>query len=612
LALLMIPRHPYAFDDALAEKSVLNFAREHHLQFGKDLVFSYGPWGFLISRYFFPGGQGIQLLAIGWLCFTVALGVHLIARRLPWVSKSILWIVFLFLTCNLDLRADLLFYIGLFSWAMLSLVLDRWKLYFSLLLLAATCAFGILVKGNFLVIGGLSCVAVMADLVWRKQWKGVVFLPFALALIFVLGWVLSGQSLENIRSFFASIAWVVNGYDQTVGIEGLSTLKTRAMLSLLFALAFILMRSLSLAISRPRSVVVAVWCCLITWLIWKHSFVRADFFHMGFFFGFAPLLPFVLALLPALDTPLKRWDRLVGGLCCLFPIYTLQILSFPEPVVSLTMPFRVAAKNLNDLVHPKNYSASRLKEFNAAKADAALPHISRRVGTETIDVFGQSQTYGVFNDLNYHPRPVFQSYEAYNRRLMELNEQFYLSPAAPAFVLFRLEPIDHKFPPLEDAYVLRDLLCNYAPIEDEKNFLLLRRRSDQRPALTLLQAGEVPWDGQISLGRSATTNLWLEIFVEPTIQGRARQILYKAPKPRIKVWLAGRDKALAYPAPAPMLAAGFLASPLLLDNQDLKKFQESGEATRPTSYGVEIREEDAGCWRAPIKFRVYRIEFRNP
>src|SRR6266478_5765983 len=49
-AFLTIPRQPYLLDDSLSEKAVLNYAHAHHRQFGTDIIFTYGPLGFLVSR----------------------------------------------------------------------------------------------------------------------------------------------------------------------------------------------------------------------------------------------------------------------------------------------------------------------------------------------------------------------------------------------------------------------------------------------------------------------------------------------------------------------------------------------------------------------------------
>src|SRR5262249_49751828 len=61
LAFVTIPRYPYLLDDALSEKAVLSYAHQHGLQFGKDIIFTYGPLGFLVSRYFFSHAAGARM-----------------------------------------------------------------------------------------------------------------------------------------------------------------------------------------------------------------------------------------------------------------------------------------------------------------------------------------------------------------------------------------------------------------------------------------------------------------------------------------------------------------------------------------------------------------------
>ena len=237
-----------------------------------------------------------------------------------------------------------------------------------------------------------------------------------------------------------------------------------------------------------------------------------------------------------------------------------------------------------------------------------LPTLRNMIGASSLDVFGQDQSYAIFNRLNYRPRPVFQSYMAYNLPLMRLNERFYLSPAAPDYVLFRLAPIDHKFPPLEDAWTLRCLLINYEPVEAEGPFLLLRAKSKLpvRPSLTLLHEGTVQLGEVIDLKHTGDNDLWMEIEVEPTLAGRARQLFYKSSKLRLAIWTQG--KPMRYPAPAPMLAAGFVASPLLLNRENVVDLYRSKGTTRPTGYSVEAMPGEKGFWRSGINFRVYRIE----
>jgi len=217
--------------------------------------------------------------------------------------------------------------------------------------------------------------------------------------------------------------------------------------------------------------------------------------------------------------------------------------------------------------------------------------------------------YALFNDLNYRPRPVFQSYIACNARLMRLNEAFYLSGAAPEYVMFNLGPTDRRFPPLEDALVLRHLLLNYEPVGAEGEFLLLKSKSSQTPRLKLLREGAVRPGEWIELREVGGADLWLEIDLKPTLLGRLRQFLYQPSAVRLAAWRAGaKGLLLRRRAPAAMLAAGFLASPLLSSNEDFMACYTGKSAPRPGAYSVELLPGEGCFWQDSIRFRIYEIE----
>jgi hypothetical protein len=237
-----------------------------------------------------------------------------------------------------------------------------------------------------------------------------------------------------------------------------------------------------------------------------------------------------------------------------------------------------------------------------------LPRLREIVDHASVDVFGQHQDFAVLNDLNYRPRPVFQSYAACNDRLMRLNERFYFSGAAPEYVMFSLGPIDHRFPPLEDAMVLRHLLLNYEPADAEGPFLLLKSKSSHAPRLKLLGQGAVHAGERIDLSGYRGDELWVEIDVQPTLLGWLRQTFYQPPTVRLAAWREGaKGLLIKRRSPAAMLRAGFVASPLLLSNQDLLDCYSGKPAPRPGAYSVELQPGDRRFWRESIGFRVYQI-----
>jgi hypothetical protein len=250
-----------------------------------------------------------------------------------------------------------------------------------------------------------------------------------------------------------------------------------------------------------------------------------------------------------------------------------------------------------------------MNEFiEADRLEARLPRCRAIIGSASVDVFGQNQVYALLNGLNYRPRPVFQSYSACNGRLMRLNEQFYLSSAAPEYVMFSLAPIDRKFPPLEDAMVLRDLLLNYEPAVAEGEFLLLKLKSTHTPRLRLLEQGAVRAGERIDLSGYGGSDLWLEIDLKPTLLGRLRQVLYQPATVRLAAWREGSKGLLVRRrAPAVMLQAGFVASPLLLSNEDLLDSYTGKTPPRPGAYSVELLSGDRRFWQELVGFRVYEI-----
>jgi hypothetical protein len=193
--------------------------------------------------------------------------------------------------------------------------------------------------------------------------------------------------------------------------------------------------------------------------------------------------------------------------------------------------------------------------------------------------------------------------------MMELNERFYLSGNAPEYVIFNLQPIDGRFPPLEDAYVLRDLLAHYGFTLGERDFLLLHRASTAKPTLTLLKEGFVGVDEKIDLRDQRNANFWLEIDLQPTLLGRLRQFLYKPTEVGLVVRCPSETAPVnEFFAPAVMLSAGFLASPLLLNNKDVLNLYTDGTISSPDSYSVELNPGWESLWQPRIHYRIYRID----
>jgi hypothetical protein len=644
LTFITIPRYPYFIDDALSEKAVLSYANEHGLQFGKDIVFTYGPLGFLVSRYFFSHAADARMATDFVTCFATALGIALLAwkigRVLPnpgplpqgegesvgrgseWMRLSTLWKwlligIFIFLCSNIDPRADLVLYIGLFSWGLLCFLESGFCLALSTTVFFGLAAFSVLVKANFLVLVGLSSVLIVLDLGARGKILAAGWMVVGLVSAFLWGWHAAGQEFSNLKPFFLNSIPIILGYDQTVGIEGLQALQQRGWMTLPLIFAVAAVRTLTAFKGsgpqpRLRRALLFLWTSALIFIIWKHGFVRAGLFHGGFYFGLVPIIALALEALPTERIKAANWGRALAGVCCLICLLTLVSFFFSDLKSSLIQPFRAIPANLSALLRPGEFQRQMLELQKTQLAETDLPRIRKLVAHAPVDVFGQDQLYAVINDLNYRPRPIFQSYMAYNTPLARMNEQFYFSRASPEYVLFRLTPVDRRFGPLEDGAVLRDLLVNYEPIEGENQFLLLKRKvAPSIPKLTPLREGTVHPGEPILLNESGESDLWMQVTVKPTALGLARQFFFKPTNLRLAIWhKPSKDGASWFRAPTPMLAAGFVASPMLANTDDTLNLYTDSSVIRPYACSIELGAGNERFWEGTIAYRVYKIENR--
>jgi hypothetical protein len=592
---------------------VLNYAQQHGLQFGPELVSTYGPLGYLIFFYFSPHAAGMRMMVDVTFCLTVAAGLCLVAWRLRPVWRCLLLGVFMFVAPNLHPRTDLVIDTGFLCWGLLCFVETDRRVALSVLTFIVLAVFGALAKTSVIFMAGLSIVLVAGGLAARGEWRLGLGMVAGFGVGIPLAWMAAGQNLWHLGSYLINALVLVQGYNQALGWEGLPQVMLWAFLLMLAGMAMVIIRALTAFEGRDgraacRRGLLLVWVSSLLFLVWKHGVVRGDSYHVVHFFGFLSLLAPALEILPCESRAARLCARALTAACCVLPLIALQGWFFPATPKSLPQAFRAFRYNAGCLLRPGDYQRRMNDIIEAKRHEARLPQLHRMIGSASVDVFGQHQVYALFNNLNYRPRPVFQSYVACNAALMRLNEAFYLSGAAPEYVMFSLGPIDRKFPPLEDAMVLRHLMLNYEPAGAEGEFLLLRSKPSQEARLKLLREGVVRPGERIELSDFGGKDLWLEIDLEPTLLGRLRQFLYQPSAVRLAAWREGAKGVLTKRrAPAAMLAAGFVASPLLLNNGDLLGYYNGKPPPRPGAYSVELLPGEGQFWRSAVRFRVFQI-----
>jgi hypothetical protein len=93
----------------------------------------------------------------------------------------------------------------------------------------------------------------------------------------------------------------------------------------------------------------------------------------------------------------------------------------------------------------------------------------------SVDVYPWGQQFVLARDMDYRPRPVFQSYLAFTTPLAQLNADFLAGPQAPDNILFDINAIDTRYPPpdLKDHPGLRKAVINL-PVTSQPSVLILQ------------------------------------------------------------------------------------------------------------------------------------------
>jgi hypothetical protein len=593
---------------------VLDYAHQKGLQFGTDLAFSYGPLGFLITPYWSPSVPWLRIGTDIALALGVTAGLCLAVWRTGLLWRCITLGTFTLLAANADPRSELLVFAGLLCWSLLCVGCTGAPLLFALIGFTALAVFASLAKMTLLLPAALSLGALTYLFFLRDKPRIGSGLLLGCLTLFALAWMSLGQNLANLASFLAHGFVISFGYTQTMWAEPFPGMVLPGILMVLLTSSVIGVRSWTAATSKERlhfwqRTVLLIWLLGLLFVVWKHGFVRADRDHLVVFLTLAPSMALILESLRCERPVVRLYARGLGIACAITALLAFNWLYGGQPKAFVGRPFLLAVTHARSLLASARYARTMVELQEAEREANQLPKLRAKAGKGSVDVFGCNQAYAVFNDMNYRPRPIFQSYAAYSAPLMNLNEQFYFSKSAPDSVLFRLTPIDQRFPALEDATLFRDLLINYRPIDLEDPFLFFKPKTQSvAPNLTLIKQGAVRPGELIALKDYGNANLWLEIRVEPTAIGQAKSFLYHPSEITLTAWHQSASTQTArFRAPAPMLAAGFVASPLLLDNRDVLNLCAGKPVIRPTDYSIEFGSGKY-FWSENIAFRLFRIE----
>lgn len=606
-------------DDSWIQVQHLAFLE--HLQFGRDIVFTFGPWGFLLYGGYYPATYLVTLVA--WLVLSVVF--WWVAWRIAHAlfdNQFISWVWLIIFTGTADLTA---------AWVLLLLlahffVEDR---PFSKIQALLVISLSLLSLTQFIVfiLTVMSVAAIGLDNILRQRrfpWILPVFAAGHLCF-----WIAAGQHLGNFGSYIRYSWQIANGYTEAMMLTGSN--ETQDICCFLVAAMMVSAVTAYVAWMRHRYLGIIPWLavCFILFTDFKYGYVRHDAHDWWAVKGLLLVSLASVAVLWPIVRKKGQW-AVVAGLVPTVAVFLFLSFTYSHDAETGLLPGISKMSGIQGFSGPGGLigggrlRAAYEKHLADVRNQYPLPPIEGNIDAYpwNLDVIF---AYG----LIYHPRPVIQSFSAYTPVLAQLNADFLRSEHAPQNILIegsssneRFPPrddgltIDDRFPSLDDGLSWPELLTRYDVRDAEVSFVLLKRSPQPRQFhLVPLEDISLHFGERIDVPSATNGPIWARIELNHTGWGAVISTLYKPPILLLDVSTRSQRQSFQKRLVPGMARGGFLLSPLVegcASFAALASTDASNELSDSEVTSVKITAADgasAAGYQNPVRFRLYRLEY---
>ncbi|MDB5230103.1 MAG: hypothetical protein JWN76_908 [Chitinophagaceae bacterium] len=540
----------------------------HNLTWGKDIIFTYGPLGFLSIR----NGFGVsRWIFIFFDLFIVINFFYVFKDYLLRSGDLFISALILIATCLLIGS----FYGSAFSWILLFLICYRMYTSYlhpsilSLALLSILIALSFFIKMNTGLVGIIFLSLHLLNLFFIKKitaLKATGVFVLAIGVIILLASLLHVSLSNYVRGSLE----LISGYNQVMYLEEMHE-QTEWNVKMLLAgilLLFSIQAALLIKQKQYSRLLYTISCVGYLFLLWKQSIVRNDIQHLQEFLFYAPLILITGNFFSDRIAP----SRFFSGATLVIVVAALLIKAETVPVNTMVNTRFFKKKEYLHAFReydPANYLGQQNKRL--------IPDsLVKKIGTHTIDVFPWDAEYLFQHHMNYSPRPVFQSYTAYTDWLEKKNLEHY-QKKAPDFLLYDYDAIDGRYPFNEEVLTNFFITKNYHVTDtftsNERQRILLEKNSPVMP-LHFVTADKK--NAETSDEVPVNNFSFIKIKLAYSLRGKLRATLYKAPPVYISFILQNGERHL-YKTSIDLLETGIMTDKLVISDPDFIHYIRSKE-----------------------------------
>ena len=573
------------------------------LQHGRDVVFTYGPLGFLEPRVYHPD-TFVALLsrsAAFALVFWFALWSY--GRRIiPNVFARGVWVVILTSLAGITVRAvdhtpdfflcALLLLIH-FSPSLRMQAGGAWWLLIASLALAGC------IKFSYLASGAATVLFISIDELTRKRAPTAIL---SFAALYACFYVAAGERLTSLVPYLAASSDLASGYSAAMNYDG----PAAGVVGFVVAAAALLCTAVPrLPADRRQQYLFALGLIAVVWVLFKQGYVRHDPLHA--INAVVELLMIVVLCLPMVlearhkAGPLMLWSMAFVPAVALTWVVSSG-LSGAGPLRQASVTMRTFTRHTRASLRLAYAGTEPLQRQYEASINNLAQRFPLPSQTGTLDVYPWDVWLPLIHDVPYRPRPVFQSYAAFTPKLSEMNAR-HLRSARTQTLLLQVKTIDGRLPTIDDALSWPFILNNYAIRSIDGPQIMLTRRPDlHSPATRVLQRLVVTSGKPFVLPKhdGLTT---LAVHVRPSLLGRLWSTAYRPSIIELDLWTrTGERHRFRYVQS--LSDVPFVISPLIIDTASFVATSRGSVEARHMVDRVALRMDSSDLWQIDPRIEV--------
>ena len=551
----------------------LNQAVAQGLSFGKEIIFTLGPYSSIYTKAYHPATDLMMIGGSLYLACSYWLGIILLMHGRKWRWTLALGICL----CGMIYARDSLFFsypliVGLVCFKTIDskeLIQNKWRTQGVIALLFTPFGLLPLIKGSMLILCSfISLLCCFFFTYYKKNTLALIclFSPLTTLLLFWLG---SGQSLLNLPLYFMSSFSMASGFTEAMSTVG----NNNEILLYLVSSSLIL---LTISWEKQRSKIPKLFLLYLFFVFLFLSFKTGFTRHFGHAYISGTSILLAALLLPYLFNSKKIIPVM------LFSIVTSSYIDGHYTRISISNNFLSTYTSAWYGLKNRINDRKSLNENFGLMMHFLKEQISFPVLLGTTDIYSYSQAYLIASNLNWSPRPIFQSYSVFTAKHAEKNREHLLSAHRPDNIIFKIEPIDGRMPSIEDGASWPVLLSDYQPTHLVKDFIFLHKRNSEHSLFKPMRLlkDEVHVLGETVKVPDTDQPIFAELEIKPTLYGQLAIIFFKPSPLLITVELENGIKK-QYRLNANMAKSGFLLSPLIESTNEFALLYQKKQLLEP-------------------------------